>query len=197
MFSFSHHVRHSKYNSTLRAFLQANSCMSLSKFWFRNSLLSLPISDKQCKRCCDTGDLSSFFICFSFENDFSPLLFEHIKQRHISRMIAMFGKSDIRFLSWINWCINGSCDSSPCFSLTHNKIRELKQFTSNWIFLNIIGINNSKFLTSNTHVINVCCISSKLREHPACICLFIVGPIWVDPHSLGKNALSLSPWCHF
>jgi len=38
-------VRHN-YNSTLRAFLQANSDISLSNFCFRNSSLSILISDK-------------------------------------------------------------------------------------------------------------------------------------------------------
>jgi len=47
----------------------------------------------------DIDDLSYFFIHFSFENDLSPLVCEHIKQRYIRGMIAMFGKSDIRFLS--------------------------------------------------------------------------------------------------
>ena len=109
---FAYHVRHSEYNSTWRALLQANLCISLSKFCFRNSWLSILINDEWFKRCCDVDDLNSFFIRFNFENDISPLQFEHIKQRCIRRIIAKFGKSDIRILSWIRRLINVSCDSS-------------------------------------------------------------------------------------
>ena len=49
--SLSYHVRHSNCNSTFRAFLQANLYINLSKFCFRNSSLSILISDEWFKRC--------------------------------------------------------------------------------------------------------------------------------------------------
>ena len=107
------------------------SCISLSMFWFRNSSLAILISDKWFKRCCHSDDLTSFFIRFSFENDLSPPLFEHVKQRYIrtQNIIPMFGKSDVKFLSWIKRCINVSFDSSPCFSSTH-KLTKLEKWSN-------------------------------------------------------------------
>jgi len=75
----AHHVGLSNYNSSSRTSLQGNSCISLSKFYIRSSLLSILINDKCFKSCCDTDDLSSLFIRFSFENDLPLLQFEHIK----------------------------------------------------------------------------------------------------------------------
>jgi len=50
---FSHHVRHSKYTSTLLAFLQANLISICQKFSFSlsDSSLSILVSDKWFKRC--------------------------------------------------------------------------------------------------------------------------------------------------
>jgi len=50
-FCFSHHLKHSNYSSTLHAFLQADSCISLSKVLFPNSSLSILMSGRWFKRC--------------------------------------------------------------------------------------------------------------------------------------------------
>ena len=111
--SFSHSIRHSNNNSTLCAFLQANSCTSVSKFCFRNRLLSILISDKWFKRCYDIDDLSSFFVRFSFENDHSPQQFDHTKI--YTQNNSNVSKSDIMHVSLIRRCIHASRDLSPFF----------------------------------------------------------------------------------
>ena len=99
-------VHHAKYH-----FFQANTYISLSKFSFRNSSLSILISDKWFKRHCDNDDRSSFFI-----RSVSKMTFHHCYLS--TQNNSNIWKSGIRFLSWIKRCINVLLDSSPCFSST-------------------------------------------------------------------------------